>query len=184
MMMRIVMMMMMMVMSSYACPTDWPVLDDFRPSDLVGNWYDVYSTRWFDGHLATCTEQSVSGINETTVFVHTTTRFLIPEIPALSFKFVNVLKEGSNNIFRLVPNNTLASSFGHNSTFGILDWDTDKYVWIVCNGTPEYEIHINSRPDATVSDEYIQKVNKLIEAHNLDPKNSSWHKESHPSKCK
>ena len=145
--------------------------------------HSQYSTRWFDGHLATCTEQSVSEINETTIFVHTTTRFLVPEVPALSFKFVNVLSK-SNNVFRLVPNNTLASSFGHNSTFGILDFDKDRYVWIVCNGTPEYEIHINMRPNASVSDAYIEKVNKLIELHNLDPKNSTWHKESHPSKCK
>ena len=125
----------------------------------------------------------MSEINETSIFVHTTTRFLVPEVPALSFKFLNILKNG-NNVFRLVPNNTLASSFGHNSTFGILDFDKDKYVWIVCNGTPEYEIHINMRPGASVSDSYMEKVDDLIQKYNLDPKNSAWHKENHPSKCK
>ena len=83
----------------------------------------------------------------------------MPEVPALSFKFMNVLSK-SNTVFRLVPNNTLASSFGHNQWVSLITLQIDTWL---CNGTPEYEIHINMRPNASVSDAYIEKVNKWIE---------------------
>ena len=40
MMMMMIMILMIMINSTMACPTTWPVIENFKPNDLVGEWYD------------------------------------------------------------------------------------------------------------------------------------------------
>ena len=40
---RVLIGMIMMMSSIMACPTNWPVVENFQPTDLVGQWYDEVS---------------------------------------------------------------------------------------------------------------------------------------------